>query len=167
MRIGVVSDTHNNLPNVARIVEILNRARVDRVVHTGDITQARTLHVLARLRAPLHAVYGNNDLPERSSLELAAAHLGIELCEPPLHLHWADRRVFVVHDPRDFEASLAGPQAAARPDLILHGHDHRYRLEERGPTLVFNPGECAGHQPGRNAIGIVDLAALRCETLLF
>ena len=47
MRIGVMSDTHNHLANVARIVELLNAARVERVVHTGDITQAKTLHALA------------------------------------------------------------------------------------------------------------------------
>ena len=41
MRIGVVSDTHNNLKNVRRIVELFNAAAVDRVIHTGDITQSQ------------------------------------------------------------------------------------------------------------------------------
>ena len=72
MRIGVISDTHNHLANVARIVELLNAARVERVVHTGDITQAKTLHALAALDAPLVGVYGNNDL-ERESLARACA----------------------------------------------------------------------------------------------
>ncbi len=58
MRIGVVSDTHNHLSNTARIVDLFNAARVDRVVHTGDITQARTLRVLAALDAPLVGVLG-------------------------------------------------------------------------------------------------------------
>ena len=31
MRIGVVSDTHNHLANVARIVALLDDARVERV----------------------------------------------------------------------------------------------------------------------------------------
>ena len=167
MRIGVVSDTHNNLTNVSRIVELLNGARVDRVVHTGDITQAKTLEVLARLDAPLHGVYGNNDL-ERESLEQAAARFGFELCDPPLEIQWSQRRLWVVHDPRDFETAL--PEAVARdevPALILHGHDHRHRLERRAGAVVFNPGECAGHMPGRNAIGVVDLLRLECQTLLF
>ena len=51
MRIGVVSDTHNNLRNTRRIVELFNTARVDAVVHTGDVTQPKTLDVLAGLEA--------------------------------------------------------------------------------------------------------------------
>jgi hypothetical protein len=31
MRVGVISDTHDCLPNVARIVELLNAARVERI----------------------------------------------------------------------------------------------------------------------------------------
>ena len=67
MRIGVVSDTHN-LKNVRRIVEIFNERGIDRVIHTGDISQAKTLDVFAALNAPLFGVFGNND-QERESLE--------------------------------------------------------------------------------------------------
>ncbi len=58
MRIGVVSDTHNHLSNTARIVELFSAARVDRVVHNYDITQAKTLRVLAALDARLVGVLG-------------------------------------------------------------------------------------------------------------
>ena len=43
MKVGVVSDTHNNLKNCNKIVALFNEAGVDRVIHTGDITQAKTL----------------------------------------------------------------------------------------------------------------------------
>lgn len=161
MRIGVVSDTHNHLGNVGRIVELFNQARVDTVIHTGDITQAKTLEVFARLDAPLVAVYGNNDV-ERDSLDAAAAALGIELCEPPIFRNWAGRSMVVVHDPLDLE-----PVALPDHAVALHGHNHRHIEEQRGPTLVFNPGECAGHMPGYNAIGIVDLVTLSTERLRF
>ena len=51
MRVGVVSDTHNNLKNVRTIVELFNAEQVDRVIHTGDISQAKTLDVFAGLHA--------------------------------------------------------------------------------------------------------------------
>ena len=160
MRIGVVSDTHNHLGNVARIVELLNAARVERVVHTGDITQAKTLDVLARLDAPLVGVFGNND--ERGPLAETAARHGFQLAEPPLELCWAERRILVVHDPRDL-----GPRFAGSHALALHGHTHRHVVERSGDRLIFNPGECAGHLPGHNAVGVVDLATLAVELLRF
>ena len=126
MRIGVVSDTHNQLSNTARIVELFNATRVDRVVHTGDITQAKTLRVLSALDAPLVGVYGNNDL-ERESLERACEEFGMCFVDPPLHFEWEDR----------------------------HG------------ALVFNPGECAGHMPGRNSVGVLDLTTLHAKILNF
>src|SRR4030095_7788476 len=108
MRIGVVSDTHNNLRNVARIVELFNAARVERVIHTGDITQAKTLDVLAQLAMPLYGVFGNND-QERDALHAAIARHGFHFVEPPLTVEWHERRIVVVHDPRDLGAALDGP----------------------------------------------------------
>lgn len=160
MRIGVVSDTHNNLRNVERIVELLNESRVERVVHTGDITQAKTLEIFARLDAPLFGVFGNND--EREALSDVASRLGMQLVDGPLHLEWASRRIVVVHDPLELPAALRPEHSVA-----LHGHNHRC-VEERTKTrLVFNPGECAGHMAGRNAVGILDLGDLSIQLLRF
>ena len=160
MRIGVVSDTHNHLVNVARIVELLNAAKVERVVHTGDITQAKTLHALAALSAPLVGVYGNNDV-ERESLARASAELGFEFVEPPLRLAWAGRRIVVVHDPYDLHVHQGDAEVA------LHGHNHLSVREQRNGALHFNPGECAGHLPGHNRVGVIDLVSLETELLYF
>ncbi|MGH0033154.1 MAG: YfcE family phosphodiesterase [Myxococcota bacterium] len=161
MRIGVVSDTHNHLKNTLRIVELLNEAGVERVVHTGDITQAKTLHAMSGLRAPLYGVYGNNDL-ERESLARASRELDIHLVDPPLRLSWAGRSIVVVHDPLDL-----APDLLDGVDLAIHGHDHRHRSERRNGALLFNPGECAGHVPGLNQVGVVDLVRLETHVLRF
>ena len=161
MRIGVLSDTHDHQANVGRIVEIFNEARVDRVVHTGDITSPGTLALLSALEAPLYGVYGNNDV-DRAALEEASQRLGLHFLPPPRVLEWGGRRLLVTHDPELLEA-----RALESVDLLLHGHHHRYVSEQREGVLHFNPGECAGHVPGLNAIGILDLETLRTERLRF
>jgi uncharacterized protein len=161
MRIGIVSDTHNNVRNVGRIVELFNDAGVDRVIHTGDITQAKTLDVFAHLRVPLYGVFGNND-QERESLEAAIVRHGFRFQEPPFELFWHDRRIIVVHDPLELDGALGREH-----ELALHGHTHLYRYERRDRQVIFNPGECAGHMLGFNAIGVVDLSDLSAEVLKF
>ena len=161
MKIGVVSDTHDNLPNVAEIVDLLNAANVERVVHTGDITSTKTLRALSRLRSPLVGVYGNNDL-ERELLCEAAAELGFDFADPPLELRWAGRHIVVVHDPTEHD-----PDELHAGDVLLHGHDHFHRVEKVGGTLIFNPGECSGLIRGQNAVGVLDLTQLETEILFF
>ena len=161
MRIGVVSDTHNNLKNCRRIVELFNRASLDAVVHTGDITQAKTLDLFGALDAPLYGVFGNND-QERESLDAAAARLGFRFQDPPLEVTWSGRRIVVVHDPLELDGVL-GPGH----QLALHGHTHLTRIEQREYHLIFNPGECAGHMQGLNAVGVVDLTTLDARLLRF
>lgn len=161
MKIGVVSDTHNNLKNVRQIVELFNASNVDRVIHTGDISQAKTLDVLAGLQAPLWGVFGNND-QERDSLITACDHHGFQFQDPPLVLDWHQRQIIVVHDPLEFHGHLQDHH-----ELALHGHTHRHRDEVAGQTRFFNPGECAGHMRGLNQIGLVDLDNLTTEILKF
>ena len=42
MRIGVVSDTHNNLKNIEQIIDLFNDQDVSLVIHTGDIANANS-----------------------------------------------------------------------------------------------------------------------------
>jgi putative phosphoesterase len=193
MRIGVVGDTHNQMTNVDTIVELFRAARIERLIHTGDITQPSVLERFARLDVPLVGVFGNNDDSERERLAREAARLGMDLADPPRTIEWAGRRILVVHDPEashhahpdggsagsaaalDVRANgadrLAGHPAPIdrdpSHDLVLHGHTHRHRLERRGGTLIFNPGECAGFLAGGNAVGLVDLVSLEAELLRF
>ena len=161
MRIGVVSDTHNHLRNVEQIVTLFNNAGVERVVHTGDITQPKTLVALGKLEMPLVGVYGNNDL-EREALETAIADQAFGIIDPPLRLEWAGRVLSVVHDPLDINASML-----SECDYVLHGHNHLHVHEQRDDCWVFNPGECAGMMSGLNAIGIVDLETAATELVRF
>ncbi len=161
MRIGIVSDTHNNLKNCRKIVELFNNAAVDQVIHTGDITQAKTIEVFADLDAPMSGVFGNND-QERDSLEAAIARYGFHFVDPPLTLTWAEREIVIVHDP--LELDLVNRK---KFELILHGHTHQLTIEHHGASLTFNPGECAGFMEGYNSIGLLDLADMKPEIINF
>ena len=85
MRIGIVSDTHNNIKNVKKAIELFNNSKVEKVIHTGDITQPKVLTQFKDLQAPLYGVFGNND-QERAGLEQEISVRGFFFQDPPLLL---------------------------------------------------------------------------------
>ena len=163
MILGVVSDTHNQISNVEKIIDIFNSIKVDKVIHTGDITQAKTLSKFSRLNCPLIGVYGNNDLEEVGLEETSRKH-GFDFKKPPFITKLAGKRIAIFHEPDQIEDLIKEDTTI---DLVLHGHTHRYREEERKGVKIFNPGECAGMLEGKNSIGIVNLKKLIIRRIFF
>ena len=163
MILGVVSDTHNRISNVEKIVDIFNQNSVDKVIHTGDITQAKTLERFSRLNCPLLGVYGNNDLDE-IGLEETSLDNGFDFKLPPYIFSLKDKKIAVFHEPDPIESLL---ERVNDIDLVLHGHTHRYRNEDINGVKFFNPGECAGSLKGKNSIGIVNLVNLEIKRIFF
>mgnify|MGYP001227197049 FL=1 len=163
MLAGVVSDTHNNIKNITQIISIFNDRNVDFVVHTGDITNANSLSKFSALNCELFAVYGNNDRNE-IGLDAIASKCKFKIQNPPFEIEKGNRRIGIFHEPDSIEDYLDHNRNL---DIILHGHTHRYRNEVINKTLVFNPGESAGFQKGKNAIAIINLKTLTVERIYF
>ena len=163
MILGVVSDTHNHLSNVEKIIDIFNEKNVGKVIHTGDITQAKTLSRFSRLNCPLIGVYGNNDLEEKGLKDIAIQN-GFNFRNPPFLLKVSNKKIAIFHEPEDIENFLKKEPSI---QLIVHGHTHRYRNEKIGDVKIINPGECAGIIKGKNAVGVLNLEDLNFERIFF
>ena len=161
MLVGIIADTHDHLPLIRRAVAGLRARGAQVLLHAGDFVAPFALNAVLSGGLPMIGVFGNND-QERDSLVAAIERNGFTFQEPPFELVWHQRRIIVVHDPLEFQGHLNGSH-----DLALHGHTHMYRHEYHGGSLIFNPGECAGHMLGYNAIGVLDLADLSTEILKF
>ena len=163
MILGVVSDTHNHLSNIEKIIDIFNDRNIDKAIHTGDITQAKTLNKFSRLNCPLVGVYGNNDLKEEGLKDVAKQN-GFDFQIPPFLLKIDNKKIAIFHEPEDIESFLKEDLSI---QLIVHGHTHRYRNEKIGNVKIINPGECAGIIKGKNAVGLINLEDLSFERIFF
>ena len=163
MKIGVVSDTHNNLKNIEIIINLFNEIKVPIVIHTGDITNANTLEQFSKLNSKLIGVYGNNDRNELG-LEEVAQKNKFQFQDPPKKLSLLDREIVIFHEPDDIDQFLSENKLI---DVVLYGHTHRYENNTKNGILYFNPGESAGMQTGSNAIGILDLINLKAKRIFF
>lgn len=129
-RIGVVSDTH--VPDRQKAIpgELLHGLRgVDLIIHAGDLTTLAVLDVLETI-APVRAVSGNMDPPQvRDRLGKTAL------------IQVAGKTIGIMHGqgaPGETEALAR--QSFPEADVVVFGHTHRWFLEYRGSTLIFNPG---------------------------
>jgi putative phosphoesterase len=136
VRIGLISDTHGLLrPEASAFL-----AGCDRIVHAGDVGDARVLDALAAI-APLVAVRGNNDRGEwaRGLAETERVTLGAV-------------SLYLLHDLAeiDLEPKAAGIQ------VVVSGHSHQPRIERRDGVLYVNPGS-AGPRRFRLPIAAAEL----------
>lgn len=122
MLVGLVSDTHGLLrPEVTAAL-----SGVSMILHAGDVGGAWILDELRRI-APVHAVYGNVDLP---APDLGAA----------VDLELEGVRVHVSHGHELGSPSPEKLLARYAADVIVYGHTHKALIERAGNRLVVNPG---------------------------
>lgn len=148
MLIGVMSDTHDNLPAIAKAVELFNREGVDLVIHCGDYVAPFVKRELSKLKAPMKGVFGNND-GERRGLKEA---IGVE--DEILELTVDGIKIAVLHgtDQRVVEAFVRSQLY----DIVIRGHTHRYEIAELGRTILLNPGEVGGYVSGIKSVAFID-----------
>jgi hypothetical protein len=154
MRIGILSDSHDNLPKIEKAVEFFNKNKVKFVLHAGDFVAPFTIPKLKALKCGWCGVFGNND-GEREGL------LGIsegKIKEGPLEMELEKKKIILAHDIN----KINRPENA---HLIVFGHTHRPQVINKEGRLRINPGECGGWLTGKSTIAIVDLASLETEII--
>jgi uncharacterized protein len=122
LRVGLISDTHGLLRPEARAFLV----GCDYIIHGGDVGEPKILDELASL-APLIAVRGNNDTGPWAA----------RLRETEL-IRVGNVFVYVIHD----LAELDIDPGAAGVRVVVSGHSHHPKIEERSAILYVNPGSC-------------------------
>jgi hypothetical protein len=153
LKLGIISDTHDNLPKIRLATEALNQRRVDLVVHAGDYIAPFSLVPLGGLNCDYVGVWGNNDGEKQGLAEKS----GGRIKEPPLRLKLAGRDILVVHD-----IQKAGQIDC---DILISGHTHKIDINRKGRLLMINPGECCGWLGGKATVAILDLRDLSVEVV--
>ena len=151
--IGILSDSHDNVPRLRAAVRLFMNAGCDLVVHAGDFVAPFAARELAALGCPVKAVFGNCD-GEKAGLAAALEPFGL-IHQAPLVFEHAGRRILVTH------LNLPAQKFAARHvyDVVIFGHTHKPDVRRNGRTLLINPGETGGWVTGKSTVVFYDPAA--------
>jgi putative phosphoesterase len=158
MRIGIISDTHDNLNNLKTALEILEQSEIRILLHCGDLSGPAAVEAMSgfdtwiargnvdhhpELEPTVQEALGNGRLAERH-------RLGLE-----------GRSALLVHGHR--EAELRRVISAGEYAYVFHGHTHRRRDEPVGRTRVINPGALGGMRWQQRSFCILDLESDRVK----
>ena len=154
MRIGIISDTHDDLDNVTVALYHLASVGVDTVLHCGDVCGPDVVRVLAGF--DVWVAQGNMD-QNRGLAQAVGETLGQG------RLAWFHRLTLtgyplaLIHG--DNEEVLNNLISSGQYSYLLHGHTHQRRDVMVGRTRVINPGALGGDRGQLYSFCILDLGA--------
>lgn len=142
MKIGVLSDSHKNIRNLKKAFEYLRDVEnIDLAIHLGDdysdvkAIEGFSLPLFGAKKVPVIKIPGVYD-PEYKDPKITNRMIK----------EYDGWKVLITHSPNRHENDLpddVDPDMASQSlgvNIILHGHTHMPRIEERGNIFFINPG---------------------------
>jgi uncharacterized protein len=154
-RVGVLSDTHNQIERTARAIELLKDRGATVFFHGGDITEEGIIELFEGLEA--YFAFGNNDR-DRGALERAMKAAGLVCLGEGGEVGIGPRRIALTHGHNKI---VLRKLLSASPDFLFLGHSHRKRSERVGSTRLINPG--ALHRANPKTVACVGLDPIEVE----
>ncbi|MFB6245401.1 MAG: metallophosphoesterase [Candidatus Nanohaloarchaea archaeon] len=133
MKIGIVSDTHDNIEKAEAAADFFGEEEVGIVVHCGDMVAPFTAELFDR-GFEFHAVRGNND--GEWNLREAVEGFGVfhgEVAE----LEFEGSSIAFYHGT---EETIVDGLASRDYDYVFRGHTHEKSIRELDGSIIVNPG---------------------------
>ena len=136
MKIAILSDTHDNLESLKRILNFLKEKNVEKMIHCGDITTPETLNFIRKsFKGEIFISLGNADLKDKI-LALRENLSGVFIFENFGEIEIDELKIGFSHfqNPSiDFE----------KYDFYFFGDTHRPFLKKIKNCYLANPGNSA------------------------
>lgn len=151
MRLGILSDTHNDHVNITAALGVMKNHGVSRIIHCGDISSTDTVWLFAGWQVEF--VYGNLDT-DRSGLARVIADFQFKKIDDILHGEAEGLRYAACHGHRfSVVETLLNEKLY---DYLFVGHSHRRKVQKAGRTTIINPGALGGRQPESRSVAILN-----------
>lgn len=160
MKVGIISDTHDNLNAIKKAVELFKGENIELLIHAGDFIAPFTLPFYKELESldpgcKFIGVFGNNDgdvllLHKRSEGKIHPA---------PHVFDFGGKKFIVTHYPDAVSALAAGDGV----DVVVFGHTHEASISKAGQTLIINPGECGGWSGGLSTVALLETKSMKAR----
>src|SRR5688500_20275697 len=114
-----MSDTHDRVPAITKLLERLREKGVSIVMHAGDYCSPFSLSPFHERGMALLGVFGRNDGDRETLAAYAARGMGTEIYESPHSFEVGGKRILLVHDLAEVSS-----RSIESHDFVIHGRSH-------------------------------------------
>lgn len=159
MKFGVISDTHDNIVNLRKALEIFKTHNVEFVIHLGDYVSPYMVRAFKGVK--LIGIFGNND-GEKFGLIKAFEGIGGEMKGDFYEFELDGIKFACYHG--TIEKLRDALIESGKYDVVFYGHDHEFANKKVGNTLAINPGTAHGFEV-KPTIAIFDTKSKQAEII--
>ncbi len=144
MTIGIISDTHDHLENIEKVLSWFKEHNIDTILHCGDVCAPSVLikGLVENFTGTIHHVFGNVDGDRFLMLKLLEESGRKNVF---LHGEFADFEIGKIKVAMTHYPQIAENLAKSKKyDLVCYGHNHKQALQSIGNTTLVNPGSLGG-----------------------
>lgn len=135
MKIGLISDTHDNLEFTKKACSVFKNKKVDIIIHAGDFTSPDIIKLFSEFKCRF--VFGNAD-GDVEGINEECRNSGIDCPGESCEIDAGGKKILALHGynvPLFREAVASGKYA-----YIIKGHTHYFEDYVRNNARVINPG---------------------------
>jgi putative phosphoesterase len=143
MKIGIISDTHDDIENVQEAIQIFNKNKVGYVIHAGDYVFPGIIKEFENLNAKFIGIWGNND-GEKEGIMKSFKEINGELKGDIGEIEIDGIKFGIYHGTNSIIKEISC--RSKKYDVLICGHTHKMEpqvsgtIENNKETFVLNPG---------------------------
>lgn len=143
MKIGIISDTHDNISNIEKTLEYFNKNDIRILIHAGDLCAPSLLKntFYPKFLGEMHFILGN--VGDHQTLKKIVQDINNERVKyygEEAELVINNKKIKVVHYPDIAKKYFNSDKF----DLVIFGHNHESSIEEKNKFFFINPGTLGG-----------------------
>ncbi|MCA9035466.1 MAG: YfcE family phosphodiesterase [Planctomycetaceae bacterium] len=159
MKIGIMSDIHDNVDNLRHAINLFNYLQVRAVLLAGDFVSPLVVPSMRKLTCPVISCFGDNDGNQTGILGgmkiIGTVGFGAICWRSPDGVHF-----LMAHQLEDIRNCIDGA------DVVIFAHTHRSSVaKDRHGRLFVNPGEVGGWMFRKPTVAVVDTETREAEIL--
>ena len=143
MKIAIVSDSHDNVPNIDKMLAYCQKEKIAVMLHCGDVCAPSVLkYLVENFKGEIYLVYGNVDGDREKMEEFGGQLNNIHILgdEGSPKIKNLGLKIGLVHYPERAKAMAK----EGKYDFVFYGHNHRPWEETIGKSKLVNPGTLGG-----------------------